>query len=380
MSEEVKVKQALVIYNPGSGTIGDLDHRIGAIVRRLSEHSKYVVNVRATTPNITSKELLAPALGEFELVVACGGDGTVGVVLGAVAQEGCKAPVGIVPFGTGNLLAHNLGIWPKNLKGDVIEPALDTILNGQVVSMDLGRMNDRWFTIDAGTGPISDALTVPGQQQKRFWRLFVYVLPLLKSIARGPRAFKIKVDDEEPVIMPASAVFVTTLGEMGIGTEITDYSKLNNGWLDLIVMNPKSLRDYWRTTWRFAAWNMLHKVEGKPPYLLKRIKKVEIDVLAARHAASPIHLIARRIKNFLGGKPDYDPSITDHISAMVDGDRCGSTPMHVEIVPNAVQLIVPLAPEVKASEDHASGEANVKNNSEVVTLSPASQASDAKAS
>ena len=188
---ETKVKQALVVYNPGSGTIGDLDRRLGAIVRRLSEHSKYVVNVRATTPGITSQELLAPSVGDFELVVVCGGDGTVGTVLGAVAEMKLDVPVGIVPFGTGNLLAHNVGIYPKNLQGDVLDPALETILNGQIVSMDLGRLNDHWFTLDAGAGPISDAITVPRQQQKKFWKLFVYILPLLKSMARGPRALKI---------------------------------------------------------------------------------------------------------------------------------------------------------------------------------------------
>lgn len=334
-------KQALVIYNPTSGTVGDLDKRLGAIVRRLHEAKNFVVTVRATTPGIPAKELLASDLGDFDLVIACGGDGTVGVVLGAVAELQSKAVVGIVPFGTGNLLAHNLGIYPPNLKGDVLYSALDTILDGQVVQMDLGKLNDRWFTVDAGTGPISNALTVPRQRHKRFWRLFVYVLPLLKSMARGPRAFKISIDGEPPQIMPASGVFVTTIGEMGIGNAF-DYSQLNNGTLDLIVMNPKSIRDYWRITWRFAAWNIFGFLpSGEPPYLIRKIKSVDIDVLAASHVKSPVHHWARRIKNFLMGKPDFSPAITDHATAMVDGDRCGSTPMHVEMVPNAVQLIVP---------------------------------------
>lgn len=334
-------KQALVIYNPASGTVGDLDKRLGAIVRRLHEEQNYMVTVRATTPNITPEELLASSLGEFELVIACGGDGTVGVVLGAVAETKLNARVGIVPFGTGNLLAHNLGIYPAKLKGDVLYAALDTILDGQVISMDLGKLNDRWFTVDAGTGPISNALTVPRQKHKRFWRLFVYALPLLKSMARGPRAFKLSIDGEEPTVMPASGVFITTIGEMGIGNSY-DYSQLNNGTLDLIVMNPRSLRDYWRITWRFAAWNIFGTMPGgDPPYLVRKIKSVDIDVLAASHMKSPIHKLARRIKYFLMRKPDFSPAVTDHAVAMVDGDRCGSTPMHVEIVPNAVQLIVP---------------------------------------
>lgn len=344
-----ELKQALVIYNPASGTVGDLDKRLGAIVRRLHEDSNYMVTVRATEPGLSAEQLLAAPLGEFELVIACGGDGTVGVVLGAVAETQIKAKVGIVPFGTGNLLAHNLGIYPPKLKGDVIYHALDIILEGESVSMDLGKLNDRWFTVDAGTGPIANALTIPKQKHKRIWRLFVYVLPLLRSMARGPRAFKISIDGEPPMTMAASGVFVTTIGEMGIGNAY-DYTQLNNGSLDLIVMNPRSLLDYWRTTWRFALWNIFGVMQpGDPPYLVRKIKTVDIDVLGASHLKWPVHTLARKIKNFLRRKPDLEPAVTEHASAMVDGDRCGSTPMHIEIVPNAVQLIVPKEPGVQVS-------------------------------
>jgi diacylglycerol kinase (ATP) len=333
-----EIHKALVIYNPASGTCGDLDRRLGAIVRRLND--KYVVTVRPTTPSITPEELLAPDPREFELVIACGGDGTIGVVLGAVAETNCKAKVGIVPFGTGNLLAHHLGICRRNQR-DVVDAALDTLLGGQVISMDLGRMNQHWFTIDAGTGPISNALTVPRQRHKRFWHLFVYALPLLKSMTRGPRLFKISADGEEPTLVRACGVFVTTIDEMGIGNE-HDYCQVNSGTLDLIVMNPKSLSDYLNTAWRFAAWNIFNKKIGEaPPYSVRKVKSVDIDVVAAPHLKSPVHKLASQIKNFLRGRADFDPAVTDHTVAMVDGDRCGCTPMHIEIVPNAVQIIVP---------------------------------------
>ena len=107
-------------------------------------------------------------------------------------------------------------------------------------------------------------------------------------------------------------------------------------------MNPKSIRDYWRTTWRFAAWNIFGKItDEEPPYLVRKIKTVDIDVLPARHMKSPVHKWASWIRNFLNMKADFDPAMPDRATAMVDGDRCGSTPMHIEIVPNAVQLIVP---------------------------------------
>lgn len=343
-----KIKHALVIYNPGSGKVGDLDRRLGAIVRRLHESSDYIVTVRGTTPGITQEELLFSAAEAFDLVIACGGDGTVGQVLGALADTKSKAKVGIVPFGTGNLMAHHLGIYQR---GDVLESALDTILEGFSVPLDLGRMNDRYFIIDAATGPISNALIVPKQRHKRFWGLFVYFLPLLRSMAHRPRIFKISVDGDEPVLMTASGVFVATIGEMGINNAF-DYSQLHNGTLDLIVMNPLSVADYWRTTWRFMAWNIFGRtIKSDPPYMVLKIKSAEIDVLSNRSEKSQVHHWARRIKNILGRKRDVDPALTERTTAMVDGDRYGSTPMKIEIVPNAVQIIVP-KPKTDDQSEH----------------------------
>ena len=88
------LKQVLVVYNPASGTVGDFDRRLGAMVRKFAEEKGYVVNARPITQEMTSAQMLAPIMGPFELVVAVGGDGTVGFVLGAVAESGQKIPVG----------------------------------------------------------------------------------------------------------------------------------------------------------------------------------------------------------------------------------------------------------------------------------------------
>lgn len=335
-----KIKQVLVVYNPASGTVGDFDRRLGAMVRHFSEEKGYVVNARPITQNMTSEQMLAPVMGPFELVVAVGGDGTVGFVLGAVAESGLKIPVGIIPFGTGNLLARTLKICSGKHNEDPLERAMDTVLHGETISLDLGKMNGRWFTIDAGTGPIADAITKPIKEHKTTFRLLAYGWPLLKSITHRPLRYELTIDDSEKLDVEASGIFITNSSEMGIGAE--GVSHLSDGLLDLLVMNPRSIPDYWRILVRFFRWFILNQDSGHVPYLLKKVKKVKIELVAKQVSRSPLHKFARKVRDILSGKT-HVPKVKFEAETMVDGEPCGKTPSTVEIVPNAVLVRIPRA-------------------------------------
>jgi len=81
----------------------------------------------------------------YRAVVAAGGDGTVGEVITGLAGTG--VPLGIVPKGTGDQVAFNLGL-PRS-----IEAAVDVVVNGAPAPMDLGQVvGGRYFAVAAGTG------------------------------------------------------------------------------------------------------------------------------------------------------------------------------------------------------------------------------------
>jgi diacylglycerol kinase (ATP) len=334
-------RQALVVYNPNSGTTGDLDRRLGVIVRRLSEHCQYVVNVRPLCAGMSSQDLLSEELGRFELVVACGGDGTIGTVLGAVAECACDVPVGIVPFGTGNLLARSLNIYPERFSGDILEHAMDIIMSGNVTSIDLGRMNGQWFAVDAGVGPISDAVTAPRQADKRTWKLLAYGGPLLESITRPSMVFTIKADDEKPYDILAAGIFVTNTSEMGIGKRL-DLQQLQDGVLDLCILRPFTLHDYWHLTLRIVGWFLFGQMWGSPVYLVKKVKRATIEVAPRVPRASRFQKFSRAIYNYLHNRSNAPQPRKNVAPTMVEGDRCGQTPMYVEVVPQAVKIIVPI--------------------------------------
>lgn len=335
-----KIKQVLVVYNPASGTVGDFDRRLGSMVRHFAEEKGYVVNARPITPNMTSAEMLAPVMGPFELVVAVGGDGTVGFVLGAVAESGLKIPVGIIPFGTGNLLARALKLCTGRHGEDPLERAMDTIMHGDTISLDLGKVNGAWFTIDAGTGPIADAITKPVKEYKTTFRLLAYGWPLLKSVTHRPLRYELTIDGKEKLDVEASGIFITNSSEMGIGAEGIEH--LSDGVLDLLVMNPRSVADYWRILVRFFRWFILNQDSGNVPYVLRKVRTVEIEMIPKQVSRSPLHRFARKTRDILSGKT-HVPKLKFEAEVMVDGEPCGKTPCTVEIVPAAVMVRVPRA-------------------------------------
>jgi len=304
-----KIRQALVIYSPSSGRSTELDYALGYIVKRLCEEKKYIVNVRPLKTQLVAAEVLAPEMDETALVVAVGGDGTISTIIGAMAQLQTKVPLGIVPCGTGNLLAKSLGLHLSNDFQESLKYAMDVIMSGgKSFPLDLGKVNDKYFVVDAGLGPISNAIVAPNPRAKKMWKMFSYVFPLLKAMSKRAVTCRFTIDGES-FYRNASGVFITNSHEMGIGRGV-DARQFSDGHLDLCIMNPLTPMDYWRIAFRFGAWFFGGIVTGTPPYLVKKIKQVKIE--------------------------------TDRpISVMIDGDRCGSTPIDVAVIPKAIQVMIP---------------------------------------
>jgi len=329
-------KEALVVYHPQSGTAGDIDRRLGMIVRRLCEESKYVVSIRPLKPNMTGEEMFSSNSADYDLIIAAGGDGTIRAVLGAAASVGCKTPIGLIPFGTGNLLARSLGIF-HNDKSRVLEHALDIILNGEPASLDLGEMNGHFFCIDAGFGPISNAIVVPKAKDKAKLSFFAYVSPLLRSLAHRPHHFRITADGEVFEVT-ASGLFVTNAREMGIGSK-PGIRQLSTGVLNLCIMNPVTALDYMRILKRFGAWFLTGQADDRPPYTVREVRQLHIETVQRERPRSFLERTASAVHRLVSRHPR--PAVRGQVSAMVDGDRCCVTPVDVSIVPGAVNVMVP---------------------------------------
>lgn len=306
MPKDKKFPNSVLIYNPKAGAALDRDLWLGTIIDKICTHLKYSVEVHATTPDITPAELLEDCLAsEPELVIAAGGDGTIRHVLGSLSETDVAIPVGIVPFGTGNQLARNLKIYQDALFVDPLQRAVDIIAAGRTRSIDLGKMNGNYFCVAAGAGPLSDAILAPTREEKENWGMLAYVGSMLQTVASQPLNFKITADGDVFQVK-ALGVIVTNVGDMGFAT-MSERARIDDGKLDLCIVTLAEFADYVMLGFQVAS----AMLATSAPFYMRKVRSVKIE------------------------------SLNGPVTANVDGDACGTTPMQIEVIQKAVKVICP---------------------------------------
>ncbi|MGN6088621.1 MAG: diacylglycerol kinase family protein [Actinomycetales bacterium] len=241
------------------------------------------------------------------LVLTVGGDGTVRNVCDALA--GGDVPMGILPGGTGNLLARNLGIpW------DDLEGALDVALHGARGRIDLLRVtgddpdSGKASAVMAGLG--LDALIVRDapEEVKRRLGPAAYVVSGSRHWRARLMDVQVTIDDQPPVRRSARTVLVGNVGELTAGLRLLPDARPDDGQLDVVVVAPRRVADWGRLAVRVAA----RRAEGEPGLL---------------------HLSGRRVLIQARGVQ----------ARQVDGDAISdSTTLQVEVEPQAVPVMLPL--------------------------------------
>lgn len=197
--------------------------------RNYFPRSAFQISVDYTRHKSHAVELAQQAvLTRPDYIVACGGDGTINEV--ASVLVGTTIKLGIIPVGSGNGLAANLGI-PKK-----VEAALDVIKKGHAASIDAGVVNGRYFFSNMGIG--IDAMIIKKYERSGRRTLWAYVrAALASSLEFKPRkttfAYENRVSSSEPFL-----IFVSNSNEMGYGMSLTPKASLSDGVLDLLIV-PK---------------------------------------------------------------------------------------------------------------------------------------------
>ncbi|MEO6122133.1 MAG: diacylglycerol kinase family protein, partial [Ilumatobacteraceae bacterium] len=178
-----------------------------------------------------------------DIVVACGGDGTVRACLAPLS--GAKTALGIVPLGTGNLLAGNLGITTGLEAGEGVG-------RGERRHIDLGQVNGEAFAVMAGSG--FDALMIrdANKRLKSLIGTAAYVLSGAKSL-RADRIFtRVTVDGDTWFEGRTTMVLVGNFGAVTGGLEIFPDAAPDDGKLDIAVMSASTLREWASILWRLV--------------------------------------------------------------------------------------------------------------------------------
>ena len=216
----------------------------------------------------------AAAVAGADLVLVCGGDGTVREVCAELAGTGI--PIGIVPAGTGNLLARNLDI-PLYLRA-----AVDIALTGQDRAIDMVRVSGdgledgTHFMVMAGMG--FDAAIMEGVNEdikaKVGW--IAYVLSALKSLMFPAVRAEISVDGGEFTSHRARTIVVGNVGYLQAGMPLLPDAAIDDGLLDVVLLHPR----------RFLSWFPLaFRVLAKRPHTDELVNRMTGRTVVVRAGA-----------------------------------------------------------------------------------------------
>ena len=223
-------ERIVVILNPASGFISK-DIATSLIIRKLRRYFASVSLVHTSSPAQAS-EITRQGLNHFDLFAAFGGDGTVNSVANALIHT--DKTLGILPGGSGNGLARNLNIplsWRR---------ALDTLINGQDVFIDAGKINDNHFFNVAGIG-LDGLISKKFNLESKTRGILPYFYFALKGIFEMP-SFGVRVttaesEFEDEIMILALANF----REYGSKVVIAPYASPYDHLLDLCILNKFKL-------------------------------------------------------------------------------------------------------------------------------------------
>jgi YegS/Rv2252/BmrU family lipid kinase len=191
------------------------------------------------------------AMTGAELVVVCGGDGTVRTVCAELAGTGI--PVGVVPAGTGNLLARNLAL-PLYLNA-----AIDVALNGQDRAIDIVRIAgdliepDEHFLVMAGMGFDAAIMEGANDQLKAKVGWLAYFVAGLRHLMFPAMRVEVSVDDAPFTRHRARTIVVGNVGFLQAGLPLLPDATIDDGKIDVVLVNPARFLSWLRVVGRVIS-------------------------------------------------------------------------------------------------------------------------------
>jgi YegS/Rv2252/BmrU family lipid kinase len=205
-----------------------------------------------------------------DLLVVWGGDGIVQRSIDVLAREkgGAKIPIAIMPAGTGNLLASNLGI-PTDL-----EKAVELAFRGRRRRIDLGRLNGEYFAVMAGVGFDGAMIRDADRSMKDRLGKLAYVWTGLRHVNGSAPTARVWVDGVKWFDDEASCVLVGNVGTITGGIHAFDDAKPDDGWLDVGVATAQGAMQWARALGTMAVGRSDHS----PFVRMTRARRVDVKL------------------------------------------------------------------------------------------------------
>lgn len=289
-----------LVYNSYSGMLKP-SWKLEPLIEYLKETSEIISIDVAGDLDIEEEVIKACQLGA-ELIIACGGDGTVHSCANGIIQSNSDAVLGVLPFGTVNDFASVLGM------NDKIDQFIGVLESGTTKRIDVGICNGQYFINVVAVGAFTDVgYTVPRPLKKFFGRLAYLVYGIKDSLKYLKESHRVRMEINGNVIERDITLFtVTNSNSVGGFRNYARPIELDDGNLYLMVMKKSTFMQAVRIVMTYLS---TQKFAGET-----------IDYYPVKH---------------------FKASSVDLMKIDIDGEEGGRLPIEIKIMEKKLNVLIP---------------------------------------
>ncbi len=302
--ESFSAKRAAIIYNPVARKLSRSQHLLQRTIDSLKQQGVEASLVGTTGPGSASAQAKKQIDAGCDLILAAGGDGTINEVAHGMLHTG--VPLGIIPGGTANVLAREAHI-PINMLASVRDLSKMTPTRIAVGTLRIGNFEQRPFLCMAGVGFDAEIVTHVNLDLKAALGKLAYYIGGFSQVFRPLTEFEVTIDGKN---YEASFVLVSRVRNYGGDLEIARGASLLRNEFQVVLFRGKH------------AFRYL-------PYL------AAVSLRCAERVSGCTFVYGRSVT--------CKTPNGESIFAQVDGELAGKLPISVELVPDALTLLLPSA-------------------------------------
>ena len=230
------LKKLLLIINPVAGKKRMKNYLLDVI--QIFGRGGYSTTVFVTARRGEATEAILKAK-DFDLVVCCGGDGTLNEAICGIMKYKSNTPLGYIPCGSTNDFANSMGL-PLDIR-----KCAEAIAMGAPTPLDIGKFNDKYFSYVASFGAFTATSYSVSQDVKNFWGHAAYIFEGIKDLSSvKPYHMKLIADDQEFEGDYVFGAIANTKSFGGIIKLKDELVSLNDGLFEvLLIKMPKNILD-----------------------------------------------------------------------------------------------------------------------------------------
>ena len=296
----LKFERPLFVLNPVAGTSDP--EQVRKTFQQVQEQFGWQAVVHETKEDDDLAEVVKEGIRDgCDVILAGGGDGTVAKV--ASMLVGSDIPLGIIPLGTGNQLARQLGL-PTNFA-----QAFELIgEQPEIICLDAMKIKERYFLLNASAGFSSVMIQETTRKEKRNLGIFAYPWNGIRLVfGIQPHKFMLDIDGKSHALR-ASEIFISSSFLLRNQDFLRDIQmRADDGEVEVFVFKARTLWDYVRLFFSLIKRNA------------RRLEQLD-------------YFPARQWIEIRSAKP---------VTFQADGEILGTTPVRIEIIPQAIRILVP---------------------------------------